>query len=515
MLKNKLIILIIINFIFVNIVYSQIEVPVIDNVTVDLTTQDVIISWHINNPALIDGYIVKRQIFGESGVVDGTFNTVATINDRNITSYIDNGTDYGTVNPELGQEAYRIVAFTASGPDFSNLSAVASTIYLYPISFDLCNEQNTLVWTAHNDFTTNFGGYRIYYKNKPSDLPILLTEISSKDDTTYVHESITSNVDYYYYVQAYNSNNSIKTNSNVDTITTTMPAVPQIMNADYASVETYQQVDLSFTVDENAVINSYVLLKSDSLNGPFDTLQVYSQGISTINFIDNNIKSSQEKAFYKVISINTCNIESRETNVASNILLEAYADDGSKTNILNWTNYQTWYGGVDNYQIYRSVDEGAFQMLAQVGGSATTYSDNISELVQPQYGGVVSKGHFCYYVYATEGSVNPYGIVGNSKSNISCAHQETVVHIPTAFNPYSGKTENREFKPVISFVNDYSLMIYDRWGGLVYKSNDPLQGWNGSLNGIVCKKGTYVYYLKYRTKENKLIEKSGQINLIY
>ncbi len=96
MLKNRFILSVILNILFVNIIYSQIEVPVIDNVTIDFTTQEVNVSWHVNNPALVDGYIIKRQIFGETGDIDGTFNTIATINDRNITTYIDNGTVYGT-----------------------------------------------------------------------------------------------------------------------------------------------------------------------------------------------------------------------------------------------------------------------------------------------------------------------------------------------------------------------------------------------------------------------------------
>ncbi len=445
MLKNRFILSVILNILFVNIIYSQIEVPVIDNVTIDFTTQEVNVSWHVNNPALVDGYIIKRQIFGETGVIDGTFNTIATINDRNITTYIDNGTVYGTASPELNSETYKISAFTNPGPNFGNLSKQSSSIYLHRINFDLCEEENTLKWTSHNEFNTNFGGYRVYFKNQPSDVPTLLTTINSENDTTYTHESIISNIDYYYYIQAYNSDNSVQTNSNISEITTTMPAVPMIMNADNASVESYQQINISFTVDANAEINSYVLLQSDSINGLYDTLQVYQQGTAKIDYID-NVKSSQLKKYYKVLSINTCNIESRESNIASNILLEVTANSSNKTNTLNWSNYQTWYGGISNYQVYRSIDGTAFEMITQVGGSVTTYKDDISTLVQPQYGNNASKGHFCYYVYATEGATNPYGIVGNSKSNVSCAHQETVVHIPTAFNPNSGNSKNKEFK---------------------------------------------------------------------
>ena len=88
--------------------------------------------------------------------------------------------------------------------------------------------------------------------------------------------------------------------------------------------------------------------------------------------------------------------------------------------------------------------------------------------------------------------------------------------LPNAFNPHSQKEENRTFKPVISFVDDYSLIIYDRNGSIVFKSSDPLQAWDGKgSGGTLLKQGTYVFLLRYRTKNNKFVEKSGQINLIY
>ena len=183
---------------------------------------------------------------------------------------------------------------------------------------------------------------------------------------------------------------------------------------------------------------------------------------------------------------------------------------------MQWASYQSWLGGVDDYEIYRSVDGSGYTSLGQVSSSVNTFIDDITDLILPNYGGQASKGHFCYYIQAHEGIKNPPGITGTSQSNISCAHQETVVWLPNAFNPNSSKEENRTFKPVISFVSDYSLIIYDRSGSIVFKSTDPLIGWDGkSTGGVLLKQGTYIFLLRYRTKNNKFVEKTGQINLIY
>jgi gliding motility-associated-like protein len=216
------------------------------------------------------------------------------------------------------------------------------------------------------------------------------------------------------------------------------------------------------------------------------------------------------------VTINNCHLESRQTNLAHNIVLEAKTNANAQyTNNITWTPYTTWLGGVDSYKVFRSIDGAAFEEIAILGPGSLSYIDDIEQFVKPDMNGNQTNGHFCYYIEATEGAGNPYGIVGISKSNISCAHQETVVFIPNAFNPNSQTEENRTFKPVITFVNDYKLIIYNRIGEIVFQSTDPLYGWDGRNKGQLLQKGTYVYFLTYRTRDNQLVEKSGQINLVY
>ncbi|RLD64830.1 MAG: hypothetical protein DRI95_10030 [Bacteroidetes bacterium] len=518
MIKNLIRLLILIGFAYFQQVKSQIiEVPVINYVTVEPGTQRVQISWQVNNPLLIDGYVVKRQIFGQAGVVDGSYNTIETINNPNQTTYVDISVVYGSADPANRAETYRIAAFKDNGGviEFGNMSESISSILLNPISFDQCLETNTLSWSQYDGFYPESSNYYIYYLLDTSLPPVLLDSITN-GDTSYIHNNITLDTTYHYLVQAYNNTSSNISHSNIQSISTVIHGRPQVMNADYATIETLNQVDLSFTLDPNALINRYVLLRSDSVNGTFDTIANYPASTSQLNYSE-SINAAQEIVYYKVIAINDCNIVTLESNIASNILLEAYpATDGSKTNILQWTSYQEWLGDVDYYEIYRSVDGNAFSSLTQISPLINTYTDDITNLIVPTYGGEVSKGHFCYYILAYERVGNPYDITGTSQSNISCAHQETVLWIPNAFNPMSQKEENRTFKPVISFVDDYSLIIYDRNGSIVFNSSDPLEGWDGKgSRGSILKQGTYVFLLKYRTKNNKFVEKSGQINLIY
>jgi gliding motility-associated-like protein len=490
------------------------EVPVLQYVTIDRATQLVNIGWSVNDPSLLNGYRILRQIFNQTGVVNGSFNNIDTIYNPNQFVYIDNGTNYGTSAPTLRPETYQLRAFSVVGPNtiISNLSNTISTIYLNPVQFNSCLEQNSLLWTSYKG-NGGQGTYRIYYSDTQTGTPVFLSE-QAITDTTYIHAQVDANRQYYYFIEAF-SLTGFSSLSNIQTVTTSMPAVPSIMNADYASVSFHNQLELSFTVDALAQVNSYKLLKSNSLSGPWDTIASFPMGSSQINTFD-NINTSSEVFYYKTVAINSCNIESRNSNIAHNIVLEALPDENIKyTNQLKWNPYQTWLGGVEVYRVFRSIDGAAFEEIAQLDASQLTYSDDIKQFVVNQANGEQSKGQFCYYIEAIEGNSNPNGITGISKSNISCVQQEAIVFVPNAFNPKSSTDDNRTFKPMMSFVNDYSLIIYNRWGEIIFKSSDPLNGWDGTYKGELQPKATYIYYLKYRTKDNQKIEKSGQVNLVY
>ncbi|OQY03985.1 MAG: hypothetical protein B6I20_03870 [Bacteroidetes bacterium 4572_117] len=511
-------ILIIIGFVSFQQTRSQtIEIPSVQYVSVDVETQKIHISWQINDPSKIDGYIIKRQIFGQPDVVDGTFNTIKTINDPNQLTYIDNGDTHGYANPKNRAETYRIAAYKNNGGviEYGNMSISLSSILLNQITFDQCNKTNTLKWSQYTGFLPENSNYYIYYWIDTNLPPILIDSVTN-GGTSYTHNNVIVDTSYHYLVQAYSKNTQDKANSNTLSANTLVPGIPQIMNANYATVKLSNQVDISFTVDENAIINSYKLLKSDSINGLFDTLATYPASTGYITYSD-ELKTSEKIAYYKVIAINDCNIIVKQSNIASNMLLKVTtANSGSKTNVIKWTNYKTWLGGLDNYEIFRSIDGSNFSSIAQVSSSINSFTDDITDLVLPVYHGKQSNGHFCYYIIAYEGQDNPYEISGTSQSNISCVYQETIIWLPNAFNPNSAKAENRTFKPVISFASDYSMIIYSRNGSIVFRATDPLQGWDGkSTSGGLLKQGTYVFLLKYKTKNNKFVEKTGHINLVY
>ncbi len=94
------------------------------------------------------------------------------------------------------------------------------------------------------------------------------------------------------------------------------------------------------------------------------------------------------------------------------------------------------------------------------------------------------------------------------------------VFFPNAFSP-NGDTHNDVFRPVSRGHHQVkTFRIVNRWGQVVYESQDEVRGWDGTYNGKAQDMGTYYYYLSYRCGEGggeapgQQIEEKGEFLLI-
>lgn len=112
--------------------------------------------------------------------------------------------------------------------------------------------------------------------------------------------------------------------------------------------------------------------------------------------------------------------------------------------------------------------------------------------------------------------------VSNSLNNVTCSATANtkmnvrncnMIYIPNSFAPFG---YNTIFKPSgeIKGVRNYSFQIFNRWGQLIYETNDPEKGWDGRLNGEYVPAGAYVYYLKFDNVDDKF-EKIGSVTVIF
>ncbi len=101
-------------------------------------------------------------------------------------------------------------------------------------------------------------------------------------------------------------------------------------------------------------------------------------------------------------------------------------------------------------------------------------------------------------------------------SNVKC---ECDFYLPNAFTPNNDGL-NETFHPVYYCdVNDYNLQIFNRWGELIYSTDNIEREWNGRFNSKAVAQGIYLYVVKYKPvikgKLNDRITKAGAVAVIY
>lgn len=69
------------------------------------------------------------------------------------------------------------------------------------------------------------------------------------------------------------------------------------------------------------------------------------------------------------------------------------------------------------------------------------------------------------------------------------------IYAPNAFLPESHGENSRFYLKEVNFIGDFEMYIYNRWGELIFKTNEIgfNGGWNGTFNGKKCDVGTYVW----------------------
>jgi len=104
---------------------------------------------------------------------------------------------------------------------------------------------------------------------------------------------------------------------------------------------------------------------------------------------------------------------------------------------------------------------------------------------------------------------------GNAEDVVEIKQGFCDIYVPSAFTP-NGDGHNDVFKTnYASNVTNFSMTIYDRWGMMIFRSNDMRRGWDGFYNGIRQPEGTYVWMVQYDTRQVKGRNLKGTLLLIY
>lgn len=124
-----------------------------------------------------------------------------------------------------------------------------------------------------------------------------------------------------------------------------------------------------------------------------------------------------------------------------------------------------------------------------------------------------------------DGETGDYDVTLIATSDLGCTDTitrvltvfpEVLMYAPNSFTP-DGDEFNQTWKVMMQGIDisSFNVQIFNRWGELIWESNDINVGWDGTYNGIVQSTGVYAW--KATAKDALTDEKyeySGHLNLI-
>jgi gliding motility-associated-like protein len=109
------------------------------------------------------------------------------------------------------------------------------------------------------------------------------------------------------------------------------------------------------------------------------------------------------------------------------------------------------------------------------------------------------------------------GICIDSATTTVEVKEDLTWFIPNSFTP-DGDEYNNVFLPVFNDAFDkhsYTMLIFNRWGEVIFETHDTAFGWDGTYNGELCKEGAYTWkiVIKQKVKDYR-VDLMGHVNLL-
>ena len=466
--------------------------------------------WDVSACTNAIGYKIYRKssYYGfipghcETGVPAYTgYTYLATVNDIFDTDFTDSNNGLGLIHGI--DYCYMVYAFYPDGAEsYASLEACASLIRDVPIitnvSIENTSNNTGKVYTAWAkptvlDTNTVLGPfkYKIYRANNFLGTGITLIDSTiGINNTTYIDSIVTplNTVDfpYSYRVDLYN-----ETPGDYFLIGTT-----HIASSVYLTLlPSDNSLQLNWHENVPWTNTSYVIYKKNSLTSNFDSLTTVDHS----PFLDTGLTNGYEYCYYvkSVGSYSVSGIINPIINLSQKVCgipidktppcapkLKVIPDCEKVQNLVIWTNpNRTCANDVVKYNLYYSPTGNSTLDLFQTFNSATdTFFIHT---------GLTSIAG-CYGVTAIDSFNNE-----SAMSEIVCVDIDSchLYELPNVFTP-NGDGYNDFYHPFpYNFVEKIDIKIYNRWGQIVFKSEDPNINWNGKnqTTNKDCSDGVYFY----------------------
>jgi gliding motility-associated-like protein len=465
--------------------------PALTSVSVQPETGFTDFTWTLSPSADIAAYLIYSY-YNEGGIPRGDI--IDTIWDPAAITYTYKSTISNYFSVSFVIAAFRIPSCTSP---FSN---VINTLFSNA-SIDTCNKKILITWNSYPSVPKNVTDYSILVSVNGGSY----TEAgkAGSEKNSFILSEFTNDADYCFVVRA-NIEGGIFSTSNKTCLSTKMQKPPDWINADYATVNENNYINISFSVDPLSEIKTFRLERKTEVETDFQAITQIEPVNGLIRFTDKTA-DPYKKNYYRLLAVNNCGNPVVSSNLSCNIV--SNLEKNGNIISLKWNSYRFWLGEVSKYKVYINTGNG-FHEQADVPDTDTVYTLNYSSVMYD-----ITGSNLCFYISASE-TANPHGITGETGSAATCTEIIELITVPNAFTPNNDLT-NDLFKPVFSFTpSDYHMVITDRKNNILFESRDQMEEWDGKQNGNTLPQGVYLWLLKVKTPSGKQVSRSGTVTII-
>jgi gliding motility-associated-like protein len=451
------------------------------------------VRWRRNPSPEVVGYIVYKKT--ATGLI-----AIANINNKDTVRYLD-------VNALAGKKSEEYQVLAVDECRNTSLFDVNHQTVLMTATQSRCEQNITLKWNLYKNWGSPIAKHEIWLSVN-GRTSTLVASVGAKD-TTYTHPNVKDKSRYTFYVRAIQAVSNIIAKSNDTTVMADIIEPVTDLTIENASVNVLNRVELVWRWNADAKVDTVEILRGNLDTSGLKVIARFKPVLPLDDayiFIDSTVNASLQSYTYRIRTFDLCKVPV-SSNIAKTIHLKGFPRQ-SRQNELNWTPFELDGATPTGYQVIRIFKK----IPTEVGLPVSPFSP-------PQYFDTTTpeESEVCYRIGANytyqlkDGSIED----ATAYSNTVCINQFANLWMPNAFTP-AGK--NPEFKPFFAFesnIKEYEMLIFDRWGRILFRTNNTKTGWDGkSINGADLPQGAYSFIVRIGQISGGLIERKGTVMLL-
>ncbi len=351
---------------------------------------------------------------------------------------------------------------------------------VFPPDFQ-CVRNDTLFWENSVNTCGGFNSYDIFFSPNINGPYNLLTSVTDPTDTNFFHSNPIGET-FYYFMQG-NFNCPGEPILSSDTLDNKSPLPSPITLVTVNG----NLVEVSWISSGSPEVTNYIVYRTSPIGSvPVDTISA-----NLNNYIDLNSTPEDQSESYFILAMDPCGNTSVFDLPHFTVFVQSSVDMCAKSILLNWNKYKNWTNGIDNQEVWVSVNSGPFSLEAILSNQESTYLfDNTND-----------GDEYCFYLKTTEQNTG-----FESFSNAHCLTLDIVEPVRDLFLKNVNVNDANEVELTWQWNNDAEVNAVEFSERAIDGNFSPIDSYNPSssisvetdriLNGADPISGPRFYQVK-------------------